>query len=156
MKWLDRKIERHLSVMREQLREQLGISVLSEIDQKLQRFEATFSYMRALLPKGPVEFKNYPVWLEHPTAALPPVMVYTLDQEEEHVSRGYARPGMNSAGDFMLSKASQFLRDEIAAFNQKYAAAMRRFERLENLVHDLVRRVENLESPTFGLDDEDT
>jgi hypothetical protein len=137
--------------------------IVKTLDEKLAHFEATFSYVRALVPKGPVEFQEYPMWLEHPQSAveraggfytaeickLPPVLVNTLEQEEEYRAKGYERPGSSSSGDFMLAKASESLQKEIASWNHKYTLAMRKMESVERRVREVRARVDALENPEF-------
>ncbi len=70
----------------------------------------------------PVQFQEYPKWLEHPAAnpktnQLPETLVYDADQEAYYKSCGYIAKGSPDAHAYLLSVATTKIDAAITSFH---------------------------------------
>lgn len=98
---------------------------------QIMRIENNIAGIKEILPKRPVEFFQYPVWLQHPAKIS--VLVYDTRQEEEYNAKGFVRKGSSSPDDAL----AQLI---MCKFEEKLNGIYDRLKELSSDVHDTKRK----------------
>jgi hypothetical protein len=117
---------------------------MHSINLRLESLESAFSAIRDNLPTEPIKYFSFPKWLVHlERSYAAPVMVNTLQQEEEYRAKGYVAKfnETSTEEDFFVTKVYQRVKKQLDLYLQQQREIMKQNTRLQeqiNSIHDYI------------------
>jgi hypothetical protein len=112
---------------------------IHSINLRLDRLESAFSAIRDNLPAEPIKYFSFPKWLVHLESSYDPVMVNTLQQEEEYRAKGYVTKfdEISTEEDFFVTKVFQRVKKQLDLYLHQQREIMKQNTRLQEQINSI-------------------